>query len=244
MFFFHIYRFSAMATNAFSKVDEATDFTVVQKDTQVANSAAPNTSERAVNKYGQQLIKGGSVLGQEFPDAVVTAYTNLTNSPFALTALIFGSFGLVALALATNGPFDYLSHNLNQLVGTSENKIHGVFTKLTASFVAHLLNHKFLVYSGAAFGATYISKPSTKNAVLAAIVSFLVYVLRITAWETLAFAHLFFAHTQLRNPKHKLYVVAFLLATIVIGREFTTDVLGPNFINTTAKLYVKPIKNR
>lgn len=230
-----------MATNSFSKIDEATDFTVVQKDTQVPNATAPANSERAVNKFGQQLIKGGSALGQDFTDAVITAYTNITNSPFALAALVFGTFGLIATAISSNGPFEYLSSNLNALVKTSEGKVHGVFTKITASLVVYLLNHKFLIYSLASFSATYIAKPSTKNAVAVGIVSFLVYVLRISSWETLAFAQLFFLQTQLRNPRHKLYIVLILLATIILGREFSADLLGVDYDKTSAALYAKPL---
>nr|QTW97852.1 hypothetical protein [Riboviria sp.]UUG74083.1 MAG: hypothetical protein [XiangYun hepe-virga-like virus 5] len=224
-----------MAATQFSKVDETLESRIVQRDAVRPNATLPEHSERALNKFGQTYIKGGSALGEGFLDSIITAYSNLTASPFAVVVMVIGALGLLALHNLTHGPLELLAIKLadhNHELSAA----HKSFNSFVLIVVTNLLKIRVAVYTSMLFSGPYIAKPSRRSLVMAVLLSLTLILVSFTTFEVLALSQLFLLETQLRNPRHKavIWLISFIL--ILIGFHMFSKLLGDDVKGHVYKL--------
>lgn len=196
--------------------------TVITSATQNVDAATPTTTTNAVNAYGIDIIKGGSVLGESFFDAVISAYENLFSYQYTSTACLV--LGLLYFAHEISDaifpdPFVSAHSNISATHDSTEFALVRVVCALAIFVTKAVVDYKSIVATCLVFFGSYYAKPSTRNTWMA--VSLAVYCMFMGSkpLEIIGLSQGFFLLTQLRSPSHKAIVCAIVLVTVFIGHE-------------------------
>lgn len=206
------------------QIRDSVDNTIVDRSAPKPNTVNKERSEAAVNQFGQQLIRGGSVLGAGFFDSIITAYSNAVNSPVALMLMVLGVVGLITEYHSVNGPLERMLAMCNKHI--MDAGVLAQFCKFFAKLLTVLIPVKIFVFTTAMFGSVYIAKPSKRNMIIGCVAVPLFTIIDIGAIELVLAAQTVFLESQLRNPTHKLLMWILLIFVFILGSGFITDIYG------------------
>ncbi|URQ09138.1 hypothetical protein [Halyomorpha halys negev-like virus 1] len=202
-----------------SEVITDTVITSSQQDVKAPRSAS---TTKAVNSYGISVMRGGNVLGSSFLDGIYDAYSNLMSyQPLATLLMVISIFYYVSMIIDKPAltPFNLIHKNL-LTARNSTTTSPGKALLSTFLLVSDTVKKYPAIAAGAcAAGFPYLSKPSTRNAWIAAFLFVAIQFMNFSPLGILALSQLFFLLVQLRNPKHKMFVVAIAIICLFVGHE-------------------------
>lgn len=211
-----------------SSSQTATD-TIVNSTQQDVKQAKPTPSVRSLNQYGITVMRGGNVIGSSLLDSIIDAYTNLMSyQPIAtvLFVLAIVYYSTLIIDKPKSSPF-LLMH---ASILTTHTNATGPLIKSLASFsstiTSILKTYDSFVGLICAMGFPYLSKPSTRNAILSTILILYSLLGGLKPLPIIMLSQMFFLLVQLRSPKHKAIIVIIAIVTIIINHEYMADLAG------------------
>lgn len=188
------------------------------------NTAVATQVSKATNVYGQNLIKGSSLIGSGLFESIGTAYSNLTYRPLAITLLIIGTFGLLAEANNVVGPLERM-HNatLAYTKDTTHPRLLNALAACLAWIINFLISIKVFFLTLIIFWGVYMAKPSSNNLYIALVLTVWGTFSGVSFWDTILVSQCFFLFTQLRAPWMKFLILAITLVGLIIGFETMSD---------------------
>lgn len=213
-----------------STADEVLTDTVVTVNSSDVKSAKPQQTTKAINAYGIQVLKGGNVIGSSFIDSVINAYTNLFSyQPIAVLCMLLSLFYYLSLLnkKADKDPFSIIHNNTLSLSTHADTGALAkcILVPLEKIFLL-LKNNKAQSGLFLACIFPYLTKPSSKNAIISSIVFVIAIVAKLPTFEVLLLSQLFFLFVQLRDPVHKTFIAIVAVLTCIVGHEFITNVIA------------------
>lgn len=211
-----------------STTEQATD-TIVNSTQQGVKDAKPTPSVKSLNQYGITVMRGGNVIGSSLIDSVIDAYTNLLSyQPIAtmLFVLAIIYYAIMILEKPNSNPF-HLIHN--SVVATHTNATSPILKSIasfTSGLTAIMKNYDSFVALICAMLFPYLSKPSTRNAILSTILTLYSLLGRLGPLPIIMLSQMFFLLVQLRSPKHKAIIVVIAVVTIIINHEYMAELTG------------------
>lgn len=168
------------------------------------------------NKTGQDVLKSGQTVQATLIEAIMAAYTTLTQQPIALSILMFAVLIGVAEINDTNGPLEHLLDKI-QAILKEENPVGWKLSLLQnlVKVFEFLVSHKFDFIAIVLFMVPAIARPSTKNMILAPALGIFVILMRMNVADTLIASQFWFVFTRVRNPNYKF--LTFLIAMLYFG---------------------------
>lgn len=204
-------------------IAEKNNSTVIDRSVAVPNSTIRERSDRAVNEFGQTQIKGGTSLNDGFFQSIINGYSNLVNTPLALSLIILGVMGLLLESVGNqNGPLERLLAACLSKADTSSGLVKGL-SLLIANIVKFLVPHKVLFFSSLMFWGPYAAKPSKNNLWISSVSTVLIALFDFPALELIAIGQLYLCYTQVRNPKYRVLLFLITVVCFFIGTELLKE---------------------
>lgn len=171
-----------------------------------------------IDGSGIQAIKGGQTVDIPFFDSVITAYSNLSNSPIIAITLLLAVLCALAEYNSSDGPLESIAKTLKSVIDNSANS--GIVINI-ARFILYvdeqLIANKVIAISSLLFWIPYFAKPSEKHMRVSAALTLWVVIKPTDLFADLLLSQLYFLYTQLRNPKVKFMLLVFGISVFVIG---------------------------
>ncbi|UPT53681.1 MAG: hypothetical protein 3 [Zeugodacus tau negev-like virus] len=219
-----------------STTSEKLTDTIVNSTNQAVKNVAPTAAVSSVNAYGIRTMRGGTILGSGFLESVVNAYTNLLSyNPLALVMFIIATYYYIGLivGVAAADPFKLMATGV---VTKHESMKAGAGKSILATFAgifAWIDTYKPFFALMFGFSGVYLAKPSTRNAILSAILLAACFLFKFDAVMILGIIQLFFLYTQVRDPKHKTIILIIAVIVIFIGSANMGELVDLKTLKTT-----------
>lgn len=178
--------------------------------------------ERKTTRQGVTIIRGGQTITDSLLSAVQNSYTNIVYHPVAMTFLIIGVMLVISEHHGTKGPLEVI---LDFLKTKAEDKDEPEFLKKVISYLVTMFTHIVTYkdkYSALIFVAIApIAKPSSRNFVMATIISLFLLLSKYSLLEMLLISQCFYLHVMLRNPSYKFLMIIACAAILFFDDIFT-----------------------
>lgn len=173
---------------------------------------------KVYNASGVQAVKGGQTIETPILEAVITAYSNLSNSPVVGICYLLSVFCAFAEYNTTDGPLEVIKVALEQLVARTD---VSVMVKNLAGFLIYILilliKYKTFFISLALFWLPYFAKPSENNMKISLLMSVWVFLKSKDIFADLLLSQVYFLYTQLRSPKVKFALMIIGVCVFAVG---------------------------
>lgn len=210
-----------------SQVNYKPDTALIATEQTAVNEPQARQVSKSVNVYGQNLVKGSSIIGSGLFESIGAAYSNLTYHPLAITCMVIGTLGLLAEVNNNNGPLERM---YNSTMTYAKDDTHPRLLNALATAMAWIFNFlvsiKIPVLVTTLFWSVYLAKPSRRNLYISLGLTFLGIFSGIDLWDLVLISQCYFLYTQIRTPWMKFLILVITFIGLIIGFESMSSYAG------------------
>lgn len=185
---------------------------------------------------GAQVIKGGQRLEDPIGTAIMSSYSNLVYSPLIVALYVLAIACTCASIFSVEGPLEFAVDEIQKTYNTTKAPIIKALAGSSYRICKWLLAYKDTAITVALLWLPYAKKPSSKNFNVTILFTVLAFLFSgVGLLELFMLSQCWFLYTELRNPRHKLFVGGFV-GLLIIFQYLAEPVVG-QITNRPAKVF-------
>ncbi|APG77527.1 hypothetical protein [Hubei virga-like virus 16] len=185
---------------------------------------------------GAQVTRAGQRLEDPIGTAIMSCYSNLVYSPLIVVLYVFALSCTAASIFGVEGPLEFAADEIQKTYNTTKAPAVKALAGASYRIVKYVLVYQTVAITVCLVWLPYAKKPSSKNfnaSVLFTVLSFLISGLGLL--ELFLLTQCWFLYTELRNPRHKLFVAAFVGFLIIF--QYMADPAQGQITNKPKRIY-------